>query len=75
MYLLGIAELAIYSFVKGDFAMTRPRPLPELLQNINPAMAYVSGALLLISVLKKRQPWIVQIQSCKNGRRSCLNFN
>jgi len=51
MYLLGIAELAIYSFVKGDFAMTRPRPLPELLQNINPAMAYVSGALLLISVL------------------------
>jgi uncharacterized membrane protein len=51
MYLLAIAELAIYSFVKGDFAMTRPRPLPEALQVINPAMAYVSGALLLISVL------------------------
>jgi len=51
MYLLGIAELAIYSFAKGDFAMTRPRPLPEMLQGINPAMAYVSGALLLISVL------------------------
>ena len=51
MYLLGIAELAIYSFVKGDFAMTRPRPLPEVLQSINPAMAYISGSLLLISVL------------------------
>jgi len=50
MYLLGIAELAIYSFVKGDFAMTRPGPLPEILQGINPTMAYVSGALLLISV-------------------------
>ena len=51
MYLLGIVELAIYGFVKGDFAMTRPRPLPEMLQGINPAMAYVSGGLLLISVL------------------------
>ena len=30
MYLLGIAELAIYSFVKGDVAMTRPRPLTVL---------------------------------------------
>ena len=51
MYLLGIAELAIYSFFKGDFAMTRPRPLPEAIQEINPAMAYVSGALLLLSVV------------------------
>jgi len=51
MYLLGIAELAIYSFVKGDFAMTRPRPIPEVLQSINPTMAYVSGSLLLICVL------------------------
>src|SRR6478736_7661825 len=50
IFLLGIAELAVYSFVKGDFAMTRP-PLPELVQGINPGMAYVSGALLLISVL------------------------
>jgi len=50
MFLLAITELAIYSFVKGDFAMTRP-PLPELVQGINPAMAYVSGALLLLSVL------------------------
>lgn len=51
MYLLGIAELAIYNFAKGDFAMTRPRPLPDGLEGINPAMAYISGALLLISVL------------------------
>jgi uncharacterized membrane protein len=50
MYLLGIAELAIYNFAKGDFAMTRP-PLSEMLQSINPTMAYVSGGLLLISVL------------------------
>jgi len=51
MYLLGIAELAIYNFAKGDFAMTRPRPLTEGLEGINPTMAYISGALLLISVL------------------------
>ncbi len=51
MYLIGVAALAIYSFVKGDIAMTRPRPLPEFLQGINPAMTYVSGALLLISIL------------------------
>lgn len=51
MYLLGIAELALYNFAKGDFAMTRPGPLPEVLQGLNPAMAYVSGALLLIAVL------------------------
>ncbi len=51
MYLIGIAALAIYSFMKGDIAMTRPRPLPEFLQGINPAMAYVSGALFLVSVL------------------------
>lgn len=51
MYLLGIVVLAIYNFAKGDFAMTRPRPLPEMLQGINPAMAYFSGALLLISIL------------------------
>jgi uncharacterized membrane protein len=31
--------------------MTRPPQLPEFLQGINPAMAYVSGTLLLISVL------------------------
>ena len=51
MYLLGVAELAIYNFAKGDFAMTRPRPLPDALLGINPAMAYVTGALLLVSVL------------------------
>ena len=60
MYLLGLAELAIYGFFKGDIAMTRPRPLPDALQFINPAMAYISGALLLISVaafyLNKNRP-------------------
>jgi uncharacterized membrane protein len=51
MYLLGVAELAIYSFFKRDFAMTRPRPLPESWQGIVPGMAYVTGALILIAVL------------------------
>ena len=51
MYLIGVVSLAIYSFMKGDIAMTRPRPLPEFLQGINPVMTYVSGALFLISVL------------------------
>lgn len=51
MYLIGLAELAIYGFVKGDVAMTRPRPLPDALMGINPAMAYVSGGALLLCVI------------------------
>lgn len=51
MFLLGLIELVLYSFVKGDLAMTRPRPLPAGLENINPTMTYVSGAVLLIAVL------------------------
>ncbi|HEV8513642.1 MAG TPA: hypothetical protein VGQ59_10205, partial [Cyclobacteriaceae bacterium] len=50
MYLIGIAELAIYSFFRGDIGMTRPSYREEL-QSINPALAYVSGAVLLICVL------------------------
>ena len=51
MYLLGIAELAIYNFFKGDFAMTRPKAFPEALQFLNPALAYISGALFLLAVI------------------------
>jgi hypothetical protein len=51
MYLAGLAELAIYNFAKGDFAMTRPVALPDWLKEINPMMAYITGALLLISIL------------------------
>ena len=51
MYLLGIAELAIYNFFKGDFAMTRPKAFPEALQFLNPVLAYISGALLLLAVI------------------------
>jgi uncharacterized membrane protein len=51
MYLVAIAELAIYSFVKADIAMTRPRPLPAFLQGLNPYMAYISGVLFLVAVL------------------------
>lgn len=50
MYLIGIAELAIYSFFRGDIGMTRP-PFREELQSINPVMAYISGAILLICVV------------------------
>ena len=51
MYLLGLAELAVYNFVKGDFAMTRPPALPGTLSGINPVMAYITGGLLLISIV------------------------
>jgi hypothetical protein len=51
MYLIGIAELAIYGFIKGDWAMTRPGPLPEVLQAMNPTLTNISGAMLLVSVL------------------------
>ncbi len=49
MYLIGVVELAIYNFFKGDFAMTRP-PFKDTFSSLNPAMAYVSGAILLVSV-------------------------
>jgi hypothetical protein len=51
MYLAGLAELAIYNFAKGDFAMTRPPALPDWLNAINPVMAYVTGTLLLAAVI------------------------
>jgi hypothetical protein len=51
MYLAGLAELAVYNFFKGDFAMTRPFALPAWLKEINPMMAYITGVLLLISIL------------------------
>jgi uncharacterized membrane protein YphA (DoxX/SURF4 family) len=51
MFLIGVAELVIYSIIKGDLAMTRPRPLPEFLQSVNPILTYVACALILISVI------------------------
>src|SRR6478752_1443191 len=50
MYLIGIAEMAIYSFFRGDIGMTRP-PFREELESINPALAYILGAVLLICVV------------------------
>jgi len=50
MYLLGLAELAIYGFFKGDFAMTRPPQSPKFLVELNPNMAYISGAFLLVCI-------------------------
>jgi hypothetical protein len=51
MYLIGLAELAVYNFFKGEFAMTRPPALPEWLKGINPMMAYCSGILLLLCIV------------------------
>lgn len=51
MYLLGVAELAIYNFFKGDFAMTRPIPFTGALQALSQPLAYISGALLLLAVI------------------------
>lgn len=50
MFLAGLAETAVYTFFRGETAMTRPRPLPDALQSLNPAMAYISGALLLLGI-------------------------
>ena len=71
MFLMGIAELAIYGFVKGDVAMTRPRPLPEALQFINPAMAYIS----VTEPLVQRGPHEHETQAdlfCFIGSGSCF---
>jgi hypothetical protein len=51
MYLIGLAELAVYSFFKEDFAMTRPPVLPDWLKEINPVMAYITGSLLLLCIV------------------------
>jgi uncharacterized membrane protein len=50
MYLAGLAELAIYNFFKGDFAMTRPPQAPSFLVELNPGLAYISGAFLLVCI-------------------------
>jgi uncharacterized membrane protein len=50
MYLVGLAELAIYNFYKGDFAMTRPPQSPSFLVELNPGLAYISGAFLLVCI-------------------------
>lgn len=50
MYLIGLAELAIYGFFKGDFAMTRPPQALSFLVELNPGLAYISGAFLLICI-------------------------
>lgn len=50
-YLLGLAELAVLNFFLNDFAMTRPPALPPILQSINPVMAYVTGVILLLSIV------------------------
>lgn len=52
MYLAGLSELAIYSFVKGAFAMTRPPQVPGFLVAWNPWLAYVGGAILLLGVMQ-----------------------
>jgi uncharacterized membrane protein YphA (DoxX/SURF4 family) len=51
MYLIGLAELAVYNFFKEDFAMTRPPALPDWLKQINPVMAYSTGILLLLCIV------------------------
>ncbi len=50
-YLIGLAELAVLNFFLNDFEMTRPPALPKILQSINPLMAYVSGVILLLSIV------------------------
>jgi hypothetical protein len=50
MYLISLAELAIYSFFRGDIGMTRPTKFP-FLEGYTQILAIVSGIILLISVL------------------------
>jgi uncharacterized membrane protein len=51
MYLIGLAELTIYGFFKGDFAMTRPPQMPAFVVELNPGFAYISGTFLLICII------------------------
>lgn len=50
LFLMGILVSAVYNFFKKDFAITRPRPYPEFILSLNPAMAYISGGLLIAAV-------------------------
>lgn len=49
-YLLGLAVLVCYQFLKGDIAMTRP-PFSAELAALNPLMAYISGTLIFVSII------------------------
>lgn len=51
LFLSGIVVDAVYTFFKGDFAMTSPRPYPEFVLRLNPEMAYISGSMLLLAVV------------------------
>lgn len=47
MFCLGMIALAIVSFISKDFIVGRPPAWPAYI-NVNPALAYVSGGLLII---------------------------
>ena len=50
LFLSGILAGALCNFLRKDFAITRPRPYPEFILALNPAMAYISGGLLVLAV-------------------------
>ena len=45
----GILFLGCMNFLIKDVAITWPRPLPEILQFLNPVMAFTAGAILIIA--------------------------
>ena len=50
LFTIGLAELTILIFFKGDFAMTRPPKTPEILLTLNPFLAYVCATILLVCI-------------------------
>jgi uncharacterized membrane protein len=50
MYLVGLTELAVYRVIKKDIAMTRPPQTPAFLVELNPDLAYIGAAILILCI-------------------------
>lgn len=50
LFMIGLSELTILIFFKGDFAMSRPPQTPEILLSLNPFLAYACAIIILLCI-------------------------
>lgn len=61
MYLAGIGFLGALYFIFLDFVMTRPKPWPGYLQDLNPALAYIAGSVMIVAAIFVFVKWLQKI--------------
>lgn len=50
MFLIGVGYLGMLSFFLLDFVMTHTKPWPASMSDVNPALAYASGTIMIIAI-------------------------